>query len=258
MNVVFYKYHGTGNDFIMIDARSLKDDLLNSTQIEALCSRRFGIGADGMILLRNHQSLDFMMDYYNADGKRSTMCGNGGRCLVEFARFLGVIKNTCTFMAIDGPHEAMVKNNAVSLKMKEVHSWEQEENYLTLDTGSPHYVTFVEDVSSLNVYQLGKEIRNSDAFIKEGINVNFVSANNDAIEVATYERGVEDETFSCGTGVVAAAISTYVVGKEKYNSYNIKTKGGDLRVSFDVDENKITNIWLHGPARQVFKGELNI
>jgi diaminopimelate epimerase len=273
MTIPFYKYQGTGNDFVMIDQRTTQYLTRKDTQIiNHLCDRRFGIGADGLILLQNAQNTegpphaeksekpyDFEMVYFNADGSESTMCGNGGRCLVAFAQFLKVFDTECVFKAIDGAHDAKINADGwVELKMIDVKNIEVGSDYFLMNTGSPHYVVFAEDLTDINVYENGRAIRYSDRFAKEGVNVNFVEIRKDgSIEVATYERGVEDETFSCGTGVTAAAIS-YFLKNGTSNQVPIKTKGGDLAVRFRKNtEGVFENVWLCGPATQVYKGEVN-
>jgi diaminopimelate epimerase len=260
MTFHFYKYQGTGNDFIIADNRNGSYNHLNKEQVRHLCDRRFGIGADGLMLLNAHADMDFEMKYFNADGRESTMCGNGGRCLVMFARKMGIKKETVHFNAIDGPHEATVDDNGwVNLKMQAVTSVSHHGQHAILNTGSPHYVQFTADVMNLDVYQKGKAIRYSKEFEKEGINVNFVETlDEDSIYVRTYERGVEDETLSCGTGVTAAAL-VCAHNDRGFNAINIRTPGGRLRVEFDrLDDNHFDNIWLCGPATFVFSGEVEI
>ena len=255
----FYKYHGAGNDFIMIDNRT-KEISLNSDQIEKLCDRRFGIGADGLILLENHAELDFGMRYFNSDGNESTMCGNGGRCLVAFAKHLKIIEKSTTFNSIDGVHQAKINdNNTISLEMQDVNTVNVVNKNFFLNTGSPHYVTFKDHVEDLDVYKRGREIRFSEEFQPDGTNVNFVEFINDKLFVRTYERGVEDETYSCGTGVTASAISASILKETDKNSYDIITKGGNLNVSFKkIDKNTFKEIWLTGPTEFVFQGEIEI
>ena len=282
MTIPFYKYQGTGNDFILIDQR--QKTFLQKTDtaiINSLCDRRFGIGADGVMFLENKEGYDFEMIYFNADGSESSMCGNGGRCLTAFAHSLGVFKEKCRFWAIDGEHEAVVtkatknqhigKSIWVELKMIDVQNIEIGNDYFLMNTGSPHYVVFVEDLTDIDVYENGRAIRYSERFAKEGVNVNFVEirkpmtlkgVKSNGIEVATYERGVEDETFSCGTGVTAAAIA-YHLKNGASTQVPITTKGGQLAVKFqknteNTEGGVFENIWLCGPATQVFKGSVKI
>ena len=254
MIIEFYKYQGTGNDFIMIDDRKNEFDMNDNGLISALCERRMGIGADGLILLRNHDALDFEMIYFNADGNQSSMCGNGGRCIIAFAEMLEIITTETNFMAIDGEHKGKKIDNGISLQMKDVSNIEGVGDGLVLDTGSPHYIEMVDDLNSLDINKEGRKIRNSARFKKEGINVNFVL---DAAElqVRTYERGVEAETLSCGTGVVATAIAMYYANCIEENFVNVKTKGGDLSVSFEEINGSYRNIWLIGEVSMVYAGE---
>ncbi len=263
-SIPFYKYQGTGNDFVMIDNRTNNYITRTDTDLVALmCDRKFGIGADGLILLQNKIGYDFEMVYFNADGNESSMCGNGGRCITHFARELGIERDQYKFLAIDGDHEATIgKEDWVDLKMGDVKDVEIGEDYFVLNTGSPHYVVFVEDIDDIKVDENGSAIRYSKRFRKEGINVNFVENSLIGLHVATYERGVEAETLSCGTGVVASAISSKI--KDGKGSYEvpIKTKGGDLKVRFELDANLsdgqtgnvISDVWLGGVATLVFRG----
>ncbi len=251
----FYKYQGTGNDFVMIDNRDYTFPKDTET-IKNLCDRRFGIGGDGLILLENGKDVDFTMVYYNSDGNESTMCGNGGRCIVAFAHFLDIFEDKCTFLAIDGLHEAEMNFGTVKLKMIDVENIKNiEENY-ELNTGSPHFVKYVENVENYNVYQNGYDIRNSEKYAKEGINVNFVEKiDENKIFVRTYERGVEDETYSCGTGVTACALTFMKNNRSK--KVEVKVLGGNLKVYAEESENGFKNVWLEGPAKQVFKGKIS-
>lgn len=258
MQLQFDKYQGTGNDFVLIDNRE-GNIQLSTAQIAFLCDRRFGIGADGLMLLENVDGYDFRMVYYNADGNESTMCGNGGRCIVAYAEKLGVIKDKASFIAIDGPHTATINNDStVSLQMQDVQEIIQGEGYTELNTGSPHYVVFVEDVKATDVFNTGRSIRNSERYQPKGINVNFVQKLSDGIHVRTYERGVEDETYSCGTGVTAAAIAA-CGNTTGHVSTDIKTPGGNLQVSFDKeDSNHAVNVILSGPATYVYSGVIAV
>ncbi len=259
MTIHFYKYQGTGNDFIMVDNRKKVIDLNNISQesIENICDRHMGIGADGFILLNEKEGYDFEMGYYNSDGNLSTMCGNGGRCLVAFAKHLDIITDSAHFLAIDGEHHATIHNNIVSLEMKDVENIKSFETFYQLDTGSPHYVSFVDDVEDINVAQDGELIRNSPMFKEEGINVNFVQENNDSsLYVRTYERGVEDETLSCGTGVTACALVQ--MQRKNIDSVHIETLGGDLTVSATMEGKTFTNVLLQGTATFVFEGHIDL
>lgn len=258
----FYKYQGTGNDFILIDNR-LQHFSKEASIIEKLCDRRFGIGADGLICLETSSdpNYDFRMVYFNADGFEGSMCGNGGRCLVRFAHDLGIIQDSTTFLAVDGPHEAQVTADNIHLKMSDVTNVEQFEHYDFLNTGSPHYVAIKNDLSNVDVTGEGSMIRYSPEWVeKGGTNVNFmeVLAPNH-LYVRTYERGVEDETYSCGTGVTACAISSFF--RLNWTSpIAVKTKGGDLQISFQSNESKNTfsHIYLIGPAQRVFVGQIEV
>ena len=260
MKIEFFKYQGTGNDFVIADNRSGEYSSLSTSQIRFICERHKGVGADGLMLFNLLEGYDFEMKYYNADGNESSMCGNGGRCIVKFARQLGIQKDHYRFKAIDGDHEAEIDNlGKVKLKMKDIDETENHSNYFTLNTGSPHYIKYVENLEFYDVYHKGKEIRTSSKFNKEGINVNFVETiGPDEIFVRTFERGVENETLSCGTGVTAAAIVS-AHNDNGFNLVDVKTLGGKLTVEFDkMDEHHFENIWLIGPAEFVFSGTINI
>jgi diaminopimelate epimerase len=259
MQIPFYKYQGTGNDFILIDNRKGSIKNLAANVIARWCDRKFGIGADGLMLLQQKEGFDFEMVYYNSDGNPSSMCGNGGRCITAFANFLGILKeHKAYFLAVDGPHEAVVtKENYVELKMTDVTTDAYNPAAIFLDTGSPHHIEFVDKIEGLDVYNKGKAIRNNKTYKKEGTNVNFVAVQEkNHLEVATYERGVEDETLSCGTGVTAAALA-YHLEYSKGNSpipVHIQTKGGKLNVHFKHRAHLFYDIWLCGPATPVFHG----
>ena len=258
--MLFSKYQGTGNDFILLDNRDGVYNSITENVIHHVCNRRFGIGADGLMMLGNKEGYDFEMKYYNADGKLASMCGNGGRCIVRFASSLGIQKNVYRFLAADGVHEAEIDlGGMVRLKMVDVTSVEVHSNYFLLNTGSPHYIKYVTDIMQTDVPAAGKMIRFSDKFAKEGVNVNFVeNLEEDLIYVRTYERGVEDETFSCGTGVTASALVS-AHNDNGFNRVEVKTPGGRLSVEFDkTDENHFENIWLVGPAEKVFTGNLTL
>lgn len=256
MSFTFYKYQGTGNDFIIVDNRSgrfVKNDVKG---IARICDRRFGVGADGLILLEDHPELDFKMVYYNSDGHPSSMCGNGGRCLVSFARHMGLIRDNCQFEAVDGRHSAELTERLVRLQMNNVDSLKQENEGVFLDTGSPHLVLLKVDVDGLDVPTLGKKLRN-EHYGQEGANINFVESLDDNLfKVRTYERGVEDETLSCGTGVTAVALAMDHLGHvNSDNPVRVNTPGGALQVSYKKEGTSYTDIWLTGPAQFVFKGD---
>ena len=253
MKYLFYKYQGTGNDFIIIDDRKENFNLENKELISSLCQRKFGIGADGLILLRNHHKYDFQMIYFNSDGNQSTMCGNGGRCILAFAKKIEIIKNKAVFLAIDGEHYGCIEENIVSIKMKDINKISCINEGFFLDSGSPHFVLFKENLNSIDVFKEGRMIRNRQEFVREGVNVNFV--NPKKFITRTYERGVESETLSCGTGAVASAISLHFSKAIDFNLVQIETLGGFLTVSFDFLNGIYQNIWLKGNVELCYIGE---
>jgi len=260
MQLTFYKYEGTGNDFIIIDNREGLFTCQNEL-ITHLCDRRFGIGADGLLLLENALGFDFRMVYYNSDGSPATMCGNGGRCISAFANHIGVTGNTANFMAADGPHSATIQRidehtAQVELRMKDVTIFQKNEQSVILNTGTPHFVSFVDDPDIIDIVAEGRRIRNKSEYNPIGINVNFAKLEGDQIYVRTYEKGVEDETLSCGTGVTATSIaaSEYAGGR----NFNVRTRGGQLSVSFEKEGNIYTNIRLSGPATFVYSGKISV
>lgn len=259
MKLHFYKYQGTGNDFIMIDNRSSNFPKKDVELIEKLCDRRFGIGADGLILLEQSQNQDFSMVYFNADGNEGSMCGNGGRCLVAFAKQLGVISNETTFDAVDGLHYATIANGIISLKMIDVSEIQKHSEHSFINTGSPHQIRFCDSVAEINVKETGAKIRYGAPYFEEGTNVNFaekIDAN--TFKIRTYERGVEDETLACGTGATAVAIAAHSTKKTNQNILKIEVLGGNLEVSFENVGTKYTNVFLKGPAQFVFEGNIEI
>ena len=261
MNQIFYKYHGAGNDFILIDNRLQQFNHQQPALIARLCNRRFGIGGDGMMFLQLKEAFDFEMVYYNADGKPSSMCGNGGRCIVAFARFLGLIKKETNFLAVDGPHYATISDSGdwVSLQMINVDTINSDGDAYVLNTGSPHYVELAEDLEHKNVYNDGYAIRNNATYQKEGININFVEPLNEGYFVRTFERGVEDETYACGTGVTAVALAMAKHQNQTGAVFTpIKVLGGNLSVKFNYDGKNYSDIFLEGPAVQVFSGEITL
>ncbi|SMO43257.1 diaminopimelate epimerase [Saccharicrinis carchari] len=263
MQVDFYKYQGTGNDFIIIDNRNGNFDTKSTSLVSFLCHRRMGIGADGLMLLESNDSekVDFTMRYYNSDGKEASMCGNGGRCIAAFAVRIGAVTNADEFYfeAADGMHVAKFKNDIVSLKMIDVSHIDSGEGYYFLNTGVPHYVTHRNNIADIDIVNNGSKIRYSATFKPDGTNVNFVEQqSHNQIKVRTYERGVENETYSCGTGVVASAIATFVKNKQE-KFFDVDVKGGRLQVHFEGDEKSgFSNIWLIGPATLVFEGKVEL
>ncbi|QJW89362.1 diaminopimelate epimerase [Spirosoma taeanense] len=255
----FFKYQGTGNDFVLIDDRNGTFPITDQALVERLCHRRFGIGADGLILLQSDPEYDFRMVYFNADGAEGSMCGNGGRCIVRFAHDLGLFESETRFRAIDGEHVAVVCEDEIFLKMSDVSGIEERAGMTFLNTGSPHVVRFVDELESLDVVAEGRAMRYDPVFHPGGTNVNFAQVIDDhTLFVRTYERGVEDETYSCGTGVTAVAL----VAHRQLNMPDpvfIQTLGGNLRVSFNPQPDAHFNsIYLIGPARQVFAGTITV
>lgn len=258
----FYKYHGAGNDFVIIDGRESGFDS-SRNNVAALCHRRTGIGADGLMILENHPQAEFLMRYFNADGGEATMCGNGGRCMALFANHLDIGTEHKYFMGVDGEHTAdIISDNGttgrVCLQMIDVESVEDNKSYMFLNTGSPHYIEFCDSVRGVDVFNRGSKIRNSEAFAPiSGTNVNFVEYVAEGhIRVRTFERGVEDETLACGTGSVASAIAASLRFAPTVNKWRVDVEGGELEVSFEVSQGGGYNsIFLEGPAVKVFEGE---
>lgn len=260
MQFNFYKYQGTGNDFVLIDNRDLSFPKENHVLVKHICDRRFGVGADGLMLLENENNVDFKMVYYNADGNESTMCGNGGRCISTFAKKLGIIKDKGVFVAIDGEHEFVIDplNEEVVLKMIDVSGIQIKNDDYILFTGSPHYVSFRNEIDKIDIITEARKIRYNETYAKEGININFVEEKDGKIYMRTYERGVEDETLSCGTGTVAVALCMAERNNIATGKVEILTPGGNLAVSFTKEESIFTNVWLQGAATLVFEGIINI
>ncbi|RZJ67256.1 MAG: diaminopimelate epimerase [Flavobacterium sp.] len=261
MAIQFYKYQGAGNDFILIDNRTLSFKETDNATVSLLCDRRFGIGGDGFMLLQGHPDYDFEMLYFNADGNPGSMCGNGGRCIVAFAKHLGLIADETNFLAVDGPHYAKISDDGawVDLQMIDIDTINKDGEAFVLNTGSPHYVSLTSNLDTLDVYAEGKAIRNNDTYKTDGINVNFVEDKGDHLFVRTFERGVEDETYACGTGVTAVALA---MAKLKAQNGHIKTPvkvlGGNLRIEFDYNGSEFRNVFLCGPAKRVFEGTINL
>lgn len=257
--VEFYKYHGAGNDFIIIDNRKKVFDCENKEKIRQLCDRHFGIGADGILLVEECDNCDFKMIYLNSDGSIGSMCGNGGRCIVDFVnRFLKIIKNpdNIRFMAVDGEHHAqIVRDEVVRLKMQDIENVGERNGLPFLKSGTtPHNIMFVENLQNFPVYETGKKLRYSDP---DGVNIDFIEIKNDVINMRTYERGVEDETLACGTGAVCTAVACFHLGKINTSPCKVKMPGGELTIEFEKDKNgTYKNIWLEGPAICVFRGEI--
>lgn len=258
MTIVFNKYQGTGNDFIIIDNRKARFNPSDSVLIKKLCDRRFGIGADGLILIKDSPEYNFEMQYFNSDGFEGSMCGNGGRCCADFALRNGIICNNMIFKAIDGIHKAISEKGIIRLQMNNVKDTVIVRDNYFINTGSPHYIIFNENIDNVDVYSEGKKIRLSSDFAPGGTNVDFVEVQESGIYVRTFERGVEDETLACGTGVTASAIATALTGKTDKNSVNVRTRGGNLKVDFNIKGSDITDVWLSGPATFVFEGEIEV
>lgn len=256
----FSKYHGTGNDFIMVNQLN-KAQKLDSEMIAMLCDRHLGIGADGLIELWPSERYAFKMVYYNADGKIGSMCGNGGRSVAAFAFAEHIAGSNMVFEAFDGIHDAAILNNSlneylVDIQMADVDNYNFHDNQLIVDTGSPHHVSLVDNLSEFDVFGQGKSIRHDKNISKNGVNVNFVQKKDNQIFVRTYERGVENETLSCGTGVTATAIAANIwYGGQ---NFQIQTRGGELSVSFSRDGQVFRNIHLIGPVQKVFEGKIDI
>ena len=256
MKIPFYKYQGTGNDFVMIDNRSKRFPKENTAVILKICDRNFGIGADGIILIENDTDFDFRMLYFNADGSQ-TFCGNGGRCAVAFANHLEIITLKTNFIAFDGGHFAKIENDIVALQMIDVTEVIIKENSVFAYTGTQHHIELVENLENYPVFEMGRKIRNS--YPAPGSNVNFVEqVNHNTFQVRTYEKGVENETLACGTGVTAVAIAMHKTKKTTEQRIKLPVMGGDLQVSFDENEGKYNNVFLKGPAEFVFKGDIEV
>jgi len=258
MNIAFNKYQGAGNDFIIIDNLNERFNPDDSELINRLCDRRFGIGADGLILISGSDKADFEMKYFNSDGKIGSMCGNGGRCAAHFTYKYNIAGNKQKFMAFDGLHEAEVMSDSVRLQMADVNEYRIIDGNYFLNTGSPHYVVFTSEIDKMNINEEGKKLRWSPNFAPGGTNVNFVEVRNNILYIRTFERGVEEETLACGTGVTASAIASVLAGHFDTGSVNVRARGGELKVEFTVKNGKITNVWLIGPATFVFEGIINV
>jgi diaminopimelate epimerase len=258
MKIAFNKYQGAGNDFIIIDNRKGIINPGDVNLINRLCDRRFGIGADGLILVSDFNGLSYEMKYFNADGKIGSMCGNGGRCVAHFTKKHSIAGDSQKFQAFDGPHEAFVSDGLVRLQMADVKKYEIINGQYFLNTGSPHYVVFSSGVDKMDVFREGKKLRWAPEFAPGGTNVNFVEIINKVLHLRTFERGVEDETLACGTGITASAIASVLSGRFVSAPVSVKARGGDLKVEFELIDGTATKIWLTGPATFVFEGEVEI
>lgn len=261
MKLEFFKYHGAGNDFVMIDCRGQQEGFYTGKRVEFLCNRHLGVGADGLILLLEDKTSDFRMKYFNSDGLEGTMCGNGGRCITAFARDLGLISNNAFFMGVDGIHESKILGaGLVTLKMIDVKEVMNLGDGFLVQTGSPHFVTFRDNIDKIDVNSEGRKLRHDKRFDEAGANINFVQTiSKNHFRMRTYERGVENETLACGTGSVASAITSYFCNKTDKISYQIDAPGGKLSVSFNPEKDgSYTNVWLEGPVKFVFKGVIEI
>jgi diaminopimelate epimerase len=258
MKIAFNKYQGAGNDFVIIDNRKGIFNPDDSVLINKLCDRRFGVGADGLILISGSPQYDFEMKYFNSDGFEGTMCGNGGRCSTDFAIRTGIAGKKLAFKAIDGVHKAVSEEGIIRLQMNDVKGPRLINGSYFINTGSPHYVIFKKDIKGLDVNAEGKKIRWAEEFAPEGTNVNFVETVENGIYVRTFERGVEEETLSCGTGVTASAIASVLSGHVGSKTVSVKTLGGNLSVSFNIYGKVISDIWLSGPATFVYSGEIEV
>ena len=256
MTIAFDKYQGAGNDFIIIDNRKDVVDPADSHLINRLCDRRFGIGADGLILVSCHDRADYEMKYFNADGKLGSMCGNGGRCTAHFALRSGIAGAKQRFLAFDGLHEAFVARDTVRLQIGDVYEHIKIDGNYFIDTGSPHYVVFTTDLDKLDVVEEGRKLRWAPHFAPGGTNVNFVQVGDDGLSIRTFERGVEDETLACGTGATASVIASILAGHCDRAPVGVRARGGALSVDFKIQKDKITDIWLTGPVSFVFEGKM--
>lgn len=258
MQLKFCKYHGTGNDFIMVYNHS-NSYCFSQSDVKKMCDRRYGFGADGLIIIEKTLDADFKMIYFNSDGHVGSMCGNGGRCAVAFAKELGLIQNQCEFLAYDGLHKGLIlEKGTVSIEMVDVSLIEVQNNIWKIDTGSPHLICFRDTVSEIDVKHEGASIRNSSDYLEDGINVNFVQLTKNELFIRTYERGVEDETLSCGTGAIASAIAANESGLLNSDRIKVNVLGGQLEVSFSKVGSKYSNIHLIGPTKFVFNGEVDV
>lgn len=262
MIISFSKYHGTGNDFVVIDGRNVSFSTA-MLPVSDFCNRRTGIGADGLIMLLPSEKADFRMLYFNADGQQASMCGNGGRVVTAFAHKLGLIAGSACFEASDGLHRAGIQTTGahrsfVRLSMIDVEKVSYEPEGIRLNTGVPHLVVFTNELTSMNVVEQGSRLRNLAKFQPEGTNVNFAEIIDEGLMVRTYERGVEDETLSCGTGITASVLAYALKNQVQGGETQVLCKGGNLSVSFRREDEKFTDIMLNGPVVHVFDGTIEI
>ena len=258
MLIEFSKYQGTGNDFVIINNTTNFFPKTDSKLINFLCDRKIGIGADGLILIEKSESSDYEMIYFNADGNLGSMCGNGARCSIHFSMLNKIIENSTSFLAFDGLHTGSLTGNVVNVSMSDVLSYDEFNDFIFVDTGSPHLVKCVDDVDQIDIVKISKEVQKDTRF-KDGVNVNFLSkVKDDFYKIRTYERGVENETLSCGTGAVAAAITLNILSLVNSDCINLKTKGGELTVELKRTENIFTNIFLSGNVKRVFDGRIEL
>ncbi len=261
MKINFVKYQGAGNDFILFNGKTISE--LKGSTIKNICDQHFGIGADGLIVLKECPTADYEMAYYNADGNLGSMCGNGARCAAVFAFDQQIVdSNIMNFKASDGMHTAIVfPDGLVKVSMTDVRSWTFSGDDFIIDTGSPHYIKQVVGLDELDVKTEGKKIRNNNEFKEHGINVNFVEEKNNQLFMRTYERGVEDETLACGTGTVAVAICSRIKNCNPIHGkfeVPVNALGGNLKVIGEFAEGIFRNIYLIGPAQKVFEGTIEI
>ena len=262
MKIDFFKYEGTGNDFVIIDNRGLTFQKKNKSLIQNICDRKKGVGADGLILLENHDELDFSMIYFNADGSESGFCGNGSRCITHLSNNLNIINDNAKFNAIDGIHESKITNGRISVKMNDIlksEIFKYNDKYSTtfVDTGSPHLIRIYENIDSIDIVKEARELKLIYSEYTDGLNINFCQISDSKIKLRTYERGVEDETLSCGTGAVASAVFLKDSGLVSNDKVEILMKGGLLCVELNKEKNLFSDIWLSGEVNMVFKGVYN-
>ena len=262
MKIDFFKYEGTGNDFVIIDNRELTFQKNDKTLIQNICDRKKGVGADGLILLENHDELDFSMIYFNADGSESGFCGNGSRCITHLSNNLNIINDNAKFNAIDGIHESKITNGRISVKMNDIlksEIFKYNDKYSTtfVDTGSPHLIRIYENIDSIDIVKEARELKLIYSEYTDGLNINFCQISDSKIKLRTYERGVEDETLSCGTGAVASAVFLKDSGLVSNDKIEILMKGGLLSVELNKEKNLFSDIWLSGEVNMVFKGGYN-